>query len=82
MSIALKTFLSNNQKSGGNLKIIEQKFSEPGHGNIQEVDNIHSQIEKWLESREVFSPVSLLRSLVQLGRRANMQFIQVKKNIF
>ncbi|VDI02329.1 Hypothetical predicted protein, partial [Mytilus galloprovincialis] len=45
MVIALKYFLQNNHYA---LKTIEQKFCEPGHSSIQEVDSVHSQIEKAL----------------------------------
>ena len=29
-----------------NIDVLQQKFCEPGHSSIQEIDNVHSQIEK------------------------------------
>ena len=49
--------------------MIVQKFGTPGHSAIQEVDNLHSQIEKTLSHSEVFSPVGLLRVLLLVDRR-------------
>lgn len=34
---------------------IEQKLCTPGHSSIQEVDNVHSFIEKALNLSELFS---------------------------
>jgi len=42
---------------------IKQKFGEPGHSSIQEVNNIHSQVEKRLKGAEIFSPIKLIRIL-------------------
>ena len=65
MSMALMTFLQEHP----NITSVEQKYSEPGHGNIQEVDAVHSKIERTLELAEVFSSVSLLRNLYLLAHR-------------
>ncbi|KAL1497096.1 hypothetical protein ABEB36_008109 [Hypothenemus hampei] len=36
------------------------KYSTPDHSCIQEIDNVHSSIEKVLSKAEYYSPVSLL----------------------
>ena len=35
---------------------VEMKYSVPGHSCIQEVDNIHSQLERWVKVDEFFQP--------------------------
>lgn len=80
MSTALAMFLSNKDV---NITLITQKFLEPGHGLIQEVDAIHSKIERGLSSTEIYSPVSLMRLLMKLStKRSPLQFIQMKKEDF
>ena len=59
MTMALTEFM----KKHPNLKIIIQKFSEAGHSSIQEVDNVHSVIERHLRHQEVYSPAGLLKKL-------------------
>lgn len=49
-----------------NITEITQKFSEPGHGNVQEVDSVHSLIERNLRHQEIYSPLSLLRGLLKI----------------
>lgn len=64
MSTALITFLTSNDSK--NITEITQKFSEPGHGNVQEVDAVHSLIERNLRHQEIYSPLSLLRALLKI----------------
>ena len=40
-SSAIKCFMNDNPE----VEIINQKFCEPGHSNIQEVDNLHCRKE-------------------------------------
>ena len=63
------------------INVIEQKFSEAGHSCIQEVDNVHSHIDKALDLSEIFSPVSLLRVLLKV-RPKHMKIIQLKQKYF
>ena len=63
------------------IKQIEQKFCTPGHSAIQEVDNIHSHIEKILKISEIFSPVSLMRVLKKV-RPQNSVVLQLIKEKF
>jgi len=77
MTFALKRFMIDN-----NVDEIIQKYSCPGHSAIQEVDNIHSQIEKVLRAREVFSPVSLVRVMKNVRRKAPFKVIQLQRHHF
>lgn len=75
MTIALQTFFKDHPSVTG----IVQRFSEPGHGVIQEVDTIYSKIERWLKPMEIFSPLSLVRLLVNKSNKSNtrMNVIQM-----
>ena len=75
MSVCLREFLIKHP----NIKIIEQKFCEPGHSSIQEVDNIHSQIDRSLFPAEIFSPLGLLRALKNVNRRNSFVVIQMQQ---
>lgn len=58
------------------------KFSTPGHSYIQEMDNIHSNIEKVLKISELWSPVSLIRLLLFCNRKSSYDVIQMKTTDF
>ena len=47
MSLALLNFLK--PVDSEKFEIIEQKFSEPGHGNLQEIDTAHGVIECYIK---------------------------------
>lgn len=78
ISYALGEFLQKNCK----IKSITLKYSTPGHSCIQEVENIHSNIEKVLELTEVWSPVSLLRVLLVANKKHPYEIIQMKREDF
>lgn len=59
-----------------------QKFCTPGHSSIQELDNIHSHIEKRLRTCEVYSPISLFRNLKTVRWKNLMRVIQLQKHNF
>ena len=75
LSLALLKFLKENP----HLKSIVQKYCEPGHSSIQEVDNLHSQIEKKLKVQEIYSPVKLVRVLIGLRENNPLRVIQLTK---
>lgn len=52
MSTAIQYFL--NSSASKNLKQIDQKFSESGHGLVQEVDSAHSIIERFLRKKCIY----------------------------
>jgi len=72
MSTAIMKFMMENRT----LTSISQKFGEPGHSSIQEVDNIHSQVEKRLKCSEIFSPIELIRILKSANLRNPFVVIQ------
>ena len=61
------------------LTVITQKFCEARHSQIQEVDNLHSQLEKALQCSEVYSPVGLVRLLKGVPRRKPIKLVQLKE---
>lgn len=58
-STALLQFMHNHK----NILSITQKFSEPGHSQIQEVDAVHSAIDRHLKLREIHGPLDLVQLL-------------------
>ena len=75
---AVKVFLKNHPQ----VLTIEHKFCEPGHSTIQEVDNLHSQIEQVCGNSEIYSPVGLLRMLKKVDRRKPLKLIQLRPQDF
>lgn len=64
LSFALQHFLKT--ENAGKVESITQKFSEPGHGNLQEIDSAHSCIERHLRHLEIWSPLTLIRTLLTI----------------
>jgi len=64
MSFALLPFLSGHP----NIQEIVQKFGTPGHSPVQEVDNIHSQIERRMRKTEIQSVSDV--ATVETGKHA------------
>ncbi|XP_060590180.1 uncharacterized protein LOC132745308 [Ruditapes philippinarum] len=79
MTIALKRFMNDYD-----IDCIVQKFGCPGHSCVQEVDNIHSNIERITRYTEIYSPLSLIRVLKSLNmkRKNAVRFIQMQKHHF
>jgi len=65
-------------ESSEHLKSIVQKFGEPGHSEVQEVDNLHSQIDRVMQHAEVYSPVGLVRILKNVPRGKPIKLVQMK----
>lgn len=65
-----------------NIATITMKFSTPGHSCVQEIDNVHSCIERVLKKTEYFSPVSLIRLLLKVNLRKPYCIIQMKADHF
>ena len=78
MSYALLEFMQHH--SG--IETVQQNFCEPGHSSIQEVDNIHSQIENRLKNTKVFSPISVVQQLLKVNFNNPLNVIQMKANDF
>ena len=70
------------------LESITLKYSIPGHSSVQEVDNMHSKIERAMNVAEFFSPVSFLsillkchrQNLIQLQERHFKEFSQASSS--
>ncbi|XP_072383854.1 uncharacterized protein, partial [Diabrotica undecimpunctata] len=78
MSYALSYLIQKHQ----NVQNISMKFSVPGHACIQEVDAIHSAIERTLNKVEYYSPISHLRYLLKVNRQNPYTIIQMKQEHF
>lgn len=78
ISFAIAQVLQKNE----NLQKITMKFSVPGHSCIQEVDSVHSAIERSLRKSEYFSPVSLLRVLLKANSKKPYTILQMKPQDF
>lgn len=73
MSCAILKFLQNHPQ----LKSIVMKYSIDGHGAVQEVDNIHSAIEKVFAVNEYFTPKSLIELLKTVNRTNPYKIIEM-----
>ena len=78
MSVALLKFMDNNPQ----VQKITMKFRSPGHGEVQEVDNIHSCIERAMNIAEFYSFVSFLRILLNANRHHPYKTIQMRAKHF
>ncbi|GFO17039.1 hypothetical protein PoB_004354400 [Plakobranchus ocellatus] len=78
MSYALLSFT----RAHPHIKILTQKYSEAGHSLVQEVDSVHSAIERHLARCEVFSPVTLIRQLLSFRCNPKLKILQMKHTDF
>jgi hypothetical protein len=74
MSTAIKCFMQSNPS----IEAVVQKFCEAGHSEIQEIDCIHSQLEKATEHTEIYSPVGLVRILARVPRKQPIRLYQMR----
>lgn len=75
ISHAILEFLNQQEK----ITSIIMKYSLAGHSCVQEVDNMHKQIEDAMKVAEFYSPVSFLRVLLKVNRKNPYRVIQMKK---
>ena len=78
ISQALLEFLDSQDQ----IKKITMKYSLAGHSCVQEVDNMHQQIEVAMQVAEFYSPVSFLRLLLKVNRNNPFRVIQMSKDDF
>lgn len=64
------------------LQSVTMKYSVPGHGAIQEVDNIHSNIERYMNKTEFFSPLSFIRNLKSVNMKKPYCILQLEESAF
>lgn len=63
-----------------NIEEIIMKYSLAGHSCVQEVDNMHQQIELAMRVAEFYSLLSFLRLLLKVNIICPFVFIQMQKN--
>ena len=78
LSTAMKVFMKHHPS----ILSVVHKYCEPGHSSIQEVDNLHSEIERVCGSAEIYSPVGLIRMLKNVCRSRPLKLIQMKPECF
>ena len=61
---------------------IVYKYCDSGHSTIQEVDNLHSHIERVCKNCESYSPIGLLRMIIKVNKRKPMKVVQMKPEYF
>ncbi|XP_031329351.1 uncharacterized protein LOC116160305 [Photinus pyralis] len=64
------------------LQHLTMKYSIPGHGAVQEVDNIHSQIKKRMSQLQFFSPLGFIKELKQVNKKNPFVTILMKESDF
>ena len=74
ISFAITNFILQHQ----NIESVTMKYSAPGHSCIQEVDNIHSNIEKAMSVAEFYSPVSFIKVLLHANRKSPYKVLQMR----
>lgn len=78
-STAIKHFIASHSQ----ILQINQKFSEPGHSNIQEVDCVHSVIDKYLKNIEIYSPKHLIELLHKMDKqKTKLSIIEIQASDF
>lgn len=65
-----------------NLQTLTMKYSVPGHGAVQEVDNVHSQIERYMALKEFYSPLGFIKELKNLNKKKPFVIMQMKTDDF
>ncbi|GBM73615.1 hypothetical protein AVEN_45016-1 [Araneus ventricosus] len=58
------------------------KYSLPRHSCVQEVDSVHSNIEKAMNKTDFYSPIGLIRILKQANPRHPYRVIQMRSDDF
>lgn len=78
MSNAILDFLRDHPE----VKSVTMKYSLPGHSCVQEVDCVHSQIEKAMNKTDFYSPIGLVRLLKGVSRHNPYKIIQMRASDF
>lgn len=78
MSAALLHFLKQNPT----IKFITQKFQVPGHSCVQEVDAMHSVLDRHLNKLELHSPLAIFKAIKNSRTKKPYKLIQMQKQNF
>ena len=76
MSTAIMEFLRCHNK------VLEQKYCESGHSSVQGVDNKLSQIERALKRLIIYSPLGLVKALLNVNRKRPFNVVQMREEKF
>lgn len=64
------------------IKSITQKFQVPGHSCVQEVDAMHSVLDRTLNKLELHSPLAIFKAIKNTRTRNPYRIVQMQKNNF
>ena len=64
------------------IESITMKYSLPGHSCVQEVDNMHKNIDDAMRCAEFYSPLGFLRLLLKVDRKKTYHVIQMQSKDF
>ena len=64
------------------IELCIQQFCECGHSFVQEVDNLHSKMEKYFKHLDIYGPVSLVRYMPNVNIDRPFIVIQMRNNHF
>nr|CAH7767349.1 unnamed protein product [Callosobruchus chinensis] len=78
MSAAILHFL----KEHPCVKFITQKFQVPGHSCVQEVDAMHSVLDRYLNKLELHSPFAIFKAIINARTKKPYKVIQMQRNNF
>ncbi|GBN65007.1 hypothetical protein AVEN_57018-1 [Araneus ventricosus] len=76
---SFKYFFVKGEQIQGNPQV---KYSLPRHSCVQEVDSVHSNIEKAMNKTDFYSPIGLIRILKQVNPRHPYRVIQMWSDDF
>lgn len=76
MTVAIQLFIQDHTS----VNTITHKYCQPGHSEVQEVDNLHSVLEKVTSVNEIYSPLGLMRILCRSPRSKPMNVVQLRKS--
>ncbi|KAJ8966103.1 hypothetical protein NQ314_003740 [Rhamnusium bicolor] len=80
LSCAIQAFLSSNESM--EVEVIEHKYSEPGHGTLQEIDAAHSCVERYIRNLDIWTPMNLIKILTHMPSSWKFHFkvLQMHEN--
>ena len=78
IAFAVSEFLSRHPT----VETVTMKYCTPGHSAIQEIDNIHSVLERAMSVAEFYSPVAVIRIMLKASRKRPYTVIQMRRSQF
>lgn len=62
-----------------NFRSVTIKYSTPGHSALQEVDSVHSSIERVFAKSEFYFPLGVLKLLLKVNEKRSHRVIEMQK---